>query len=55
MQRIILIAVLTGTCLSPLNANANPYAAYRAKFFGEYLLDKRGRGVGCVKRTIKHH
>jgi len=40
MQRLIVIAVLTGTCLSPLNANANPYAAYLAKFLGEYLLGK---------------
>ena len=40
MQRLIVIAVLTGTSLAPLNAEANPYAAYLAKFLGEYLLDK---------------
>ncbi len=39
MRRFLSAIVVLG-CLAPLSAEANPYAAYVAKYLGEYLLGK---------------
>lgn len=39
MRPFLSVIVVLG-CLAPLSAEANPYAAYVAKYLGEYMLGK---------------
>ncbi len=39
MRPFLSVIVVLG-CLAPLPAEANPYAAYVAKYLGEYMLGK---------------